>query len=191
MDGLLEKLEKYNISQDRYQEQSQKLIELGFTQEMAGKLIIKKSSEKSVNTLIDYFDMASKFLTHQQMAALMKHYGGGKNLLSVITHKETLRQRGFSYSAIVKMAANSGGSKNIESVMAHYDALRKLGFADPDIVKMAANIGGTQTIEYIIENQSSIAESSLSCSDIATKCNANSGHARLKAFLSRKASVDA
>ena len=42
-----------------------------------------------------------------------------------------------------------------------------------------------------IKNQSIIVESNLSCSDIATKCNANSGHARLKAFLSRKANVDA
>ena len=75
--------------------------------------------------------------------------------------------------------------------MAHYDALQKIGFADQDIVKMAANGGGTQTIEYIIKNQLIIAESNLSCSDIATKCNASSGHARLKAFLSRKASVDA
>ena len=66
-----------------------------------------------------------------------------------------------------------------------------MGFADQDIIKMAANDGGTQTIEYIIENQSIIVASNLSCSDIATKCNANSGHARLKAFLSRKASVDA
>ena len=118
MDGLLEKLKKYSISQDRYQEQSQKLIELGFTQEVAGKLIIKKSSEKSVNTLIEYFDVASKFLSHQQMSSLVIHNGGGKNLLSVISHKETLRQRGFSYSAIVKMAANIGGSKNIDSIMA-------------------------------------------------------------------------
>ena len=92
------------------------------------------------------------------MASLVKHYGGGKNLLSTITHKDTLRQRGFP---------------------------------DQDIVKMAANGGGTQTIEYIIKNQSIIVERNLSCSDIATKCNTNSGHARLKAFLSSKASMDA
>ena len=55
---------------------------------------------------------------------------------------------------------------------------------------MASNDGGTQTIEYVIKNQSIIFASNLSCSDIATKCNTNSGHARLKAFLIRKASVD-
>ena len=125
---------------------------------MADKLIVKGSSEKSVNTLIEYFDVASTFLTHQQMASLVKHDGGGKNLLGVITHKDTLRQRGFP---------------------------------DQDIVKMAANDGGSKTIEYIIKNQSIIIASNLSCSDIVTKCNANSGHARLKAFLNRKASVDA
>ena len=84
------------------------------------------------------------------------------------------------------------GNSNIRRLARkHKETLRQRGFADHDIVKMAANDGGTQTIQYVIKNQSIIFASNLSCSDIATKCNANSGHARLEAFLSRKASVDA
>ena len=110
MDNIFDRLKKHGISQDRYDQQSKELLYLGFSEEQTQKIVIKKSSNNTVETLITYHHKVSEYLSHKNITGICSKDGGGKTLLKVITSRKQLNIKGFSDQNIVAIASNIGGS---------------------------------------------------------------------------------
>ena len=90
MESILKKLAKYDISQDSYIQQKEILLSLGFDVEQANKIIIKKFSNNTVNTLINHFDKAKGFYSYDDITRICSKSGGGKTLIKIIVSSSRL-----------------------------------------------------------------------------------------------------
>ena len=79
MENILEKLRKNDISQDRYIHQKKELLDLGFSEDQLNKIIVKKYSNNTVNTLINQFHKVVDSLTHEDITVICSKDGGGKH----------------------------------------------------------------------------------------------------------------
>ena len=59
---ILEKLSKLEISQTRYQEEHNQLSQIGFEEKQINKMILRRSSKNTIETLVQYFEKLNKFI---------------------------------------------------------------------------------------------------------------------------------
>ena len=166
MESTLKKLAKYDISQDRYMQQKETLFSLGFDDEQAHRIIIKKCSNKTVETLINQFENVKDIYSYDDLTRICSKDGGGKTLIKIIVSRSRLTNIGVTDSDIVNIASNGGGYKTLQAVSELQPQLIKIGFNVSDIVNIASNIGGSKTIQAVIDLQPKLTDMGFKDSDI-------------------------
>ncbi len=114
-----QKLTKFDISRQRYDKEALSLLQAGFTQEQADKLIIRSSSRNAVRAVLINCSnlLASPYgLNQAQIVRIAGHAGGSKNIKAVKSAFKQLQLLGFTDEQIVRIAGHTGGSKNIKAV---------------------------------------------------------------------------
>ncbi len=147
-----DRLVKLKISTERYNNELTLLLAKGFTELMSNKLILRASSKKTVEFVLNncnIFLSPSFNLNHQQIVSIAAHDGGSKNIDAVKAAFTELQALGFRAEQIVSIAGNNGGSKNIDAVKAAFSELQALGFRAEQIVSIAAHNGGSKNIDAV------------------------------------------
>ena len=147
-----QRLAQFKISLDRYQMECRGLVSEGFSPEQADRLIIRGSSYKTVQSVLNNCRdllVAPYHLTQEQLTTIAGHDGGSKNIEALKAAFCELQTSGFTAAQIVRIAGHDGGSKNIEAVKAAFCELQTLGFTAVQIVTIAGNKGGSKNIEAV------------------------------------------
>src|SRR3990167_3965564 len=146
-----EKLNKYKISLERYQTQSQHLLGLHFTAEQADRLILRPSSATTVQEVIRLTSslQTQYCLSTDEIVRMASHNGGGKNLQTYMQHHEWLSEQGFTKDSIIRMASHDGGSENLAAVQTAFTSLEALRFTAEQIVRMVSHIGGSKNLAAV------------------------------------------
>ncbi len=148
---LEERLINYRISHKRYDDEVARLLAAGFTQQQADKIIIRKASKKTVESVLNKHDalLAEPYkLNHEQIAAIAAN-GGAQAMKVVITSFAQLKALGFDEAQIVAIAAN-GGAQAMKAVIASFAKLKALGCDEAQIVAIAVK-GDVQAIKAILK----------------------------------------
>jgi hypothetical protein len=82
---LEERLKKLNITPVRFNNERNQLVDLGYTDEQAKRIIVRKSSKNTVQTLLSVHEDLFIFLKREQIISIAAHDGGSKNLEAVST----------------------------------------------------------------------------------------------------------
>jgi len=82
-----ERLSSFNIPSARYKSETYSLMALGYTQEEADRVIIRRSSANTVKTLQDrHKDLVGTFrLSCGEIVSIAAHDGGSSNIIAFIT----------------------------------------------------------------------------------------------------------
>lgn len=150
-----ERCSKLKISIEWYRERARELQALGFDDEQINKVILRKYSNNSVDTLINLYPVLTNNpynFTNAQLIKIASNNGGGKNLEVVQTNFDVLRALDFTTEQIIQMVAHNGGSKNLEAVRANIDVLRELEFNTKQITQIVAHGGGSKNLEAVTAN---------------------------------------
>ena len=114
--SLEQRLNKFKIEKPQYEEWSEKLTRLGFEKKDSDRLILRRSSSNTVETLIRLSTELKNHFKCKQLIQIAAHDGGSKNLETVKTSYQALKDLNFTPEQIVQIAAHAGGSKNLEAV---------------------------------------------------------------------------
>ena len=117
-----QRLAQFKISLDRYQMECRGLVSEGFSPEQADRLIIRGSSYKTVQSVLNNCRdllVAPYHLTQEQLTTIAGHDGGSKNIEAVQRYFQELRVKGHSMESIAAIASRNGGSGAIRSAVAH------------------------------------------------------------------------
>ncbi len=181
-----EKLVKYNITKERYKAECAGLLALGFTQQQADKMILKKSSKNSVEAvLLNYRTLSQMpyYLTNAQIVSIASNDGGAQALRCVVESFEQLQALGFSATQIVSMASNGGGAQAIRSVLESFARLQALGFSATQIVSMASNDGGAQALRCVVESFAPLQALGFSATQIVSMASNIGGAQAIKTVI--------
>ena len=144
-----DKLVKYKISASRYEQETVGLLNAGFTKEQADKIILRKSSQNTINYLLNHHltlrEKPFEF-SHDQMTKVASNNGGSQALKTVCKSYQALINLGFTKKDIVAMTSNDGGSQALQSVLEHTVDLLSHGYTLENIVALAAHIGGSRNV---------------------------------------------
>ena len=181
-----EKLIKYNISNERYHDESSRLVAAGFTQAQADKLIVRVSSKKTVESVLNNYNTLSNApygFSHEQIVAMASNNGGAQAMKTVLASFTSLQAVGFSTEQIVAMASNGGGAQAIKTVLESFVSLQAVGFSNEKIVAMASNNGGAQAMKTVLESFVSLQAVGFSTEQIVAIASNNGGAQAIKTVL--------
>ncbi len=153
---LEEQLINYKISRERYDKEATRLLAAGFTQQQAEKIIIRKTSKNTVESVLNNHDtlLAEPYkLNHEQIVAIAANIGGAQAMKTVIASFPQLRALGFNEVQIVAIAANIGGAQAIKAVQKCHSELISHGYSLERITKLAACTGGAKQIQKNYEKE--------------------------------------
>jgi hypothetical protein len=156
---LEERLAKYTISRERYDNETARLLVAGFTLQQADKIILRRSSKNAVEGVLNLHTTllsAPYQFTFEQIAAMASNNGGAKAIKMVIASHTSLENLGFSHEQIAVMASNEGGAQAMKTVIASHAPLRNLGFSHEQIAAIASNKGGAQAMKMVIASYTSL-----------------------------------
>ena len=137
-----EKLNKFKISYQRYAEESQRLLAFGYTEQEASQLILRKSSNKAVQSVLNNDELllnAPYKLNHKQITFIASNDGGSRAIEAIKRSFFQLRGLGFTTAQIVSIAGHIGGSKNLDTVSTFSIELCDLGFTIDQITSIASH----------------------------------------------------
>ena len=150
-----ERLIKYSISRERYNDDTTRLLAAGFTQQQAEKLIVRVSSKNTVESVLINYGTLSKEpydLSREQIVAMASKNGGAQAMKTVLASHSPLQALDFSNEQIVAMASNNGGAQAMKTVLASYEPLQALGLSNEKIMSMASNTRGAQAMKTVVES---------------------------------------
>ena len=189
-----QRLAKYKISQDRFDNESSALRDVGFTSDQADMLIIRQSSSNTVKSVLTNYRtllVQPYELNHQQIIIIASHGGGSKNIEAVQAAFQPLTVLGFNADQVVKIAGKIGGSKNIEAVQAAFQALTGLGFNADQVVKIAGHGGGSKNIEAVQKHHQDLLAKGYSKEALVSMMARNSGSRKIYGIVAKNAAEDA
>src|SRR3990167_4727635 len=191
--ALSEKLNKYKISLERYQTQSQHLLELCFTAEQADRLILRPSSATTVQEVIRLTSslQTQYCLSIDEIVRMASRNGGGKNLQAYMQHHEWLSEQGFTKDSIMSMASHDGGSKNLAVVQAAFTSLKDLKFTAEQIVQMVSHDGGSENLKAVQAASTSLKALSFTAAQIVQMVSHDGGSKNLTAVQTSLTSLEA
>ena len=146
---------KLKISLDRYEKEFQSLSTLGFSEKQINKLVLRRWSKNTVNTLISNFKSLQQLdrdaMTHDVITSMATHNGGGKCLNALLKSFKALKVQPYELttSQIIRVVSHGGGSHNIEAVKNSFEELRNLNLSAEQIVKIVIHNGGSKNIETV------------------------------------------
>ena len=181
-----EKLNKYKIPLDRYNNESARLKEKEFTQEQANKIILRLSSQKTVKAVLCKYDKLSKqpySLSHSQIVSIASHYGSAPALNTVQKSYKALQEIGFSKDQIVDIASNMGGANALNTILNSYIKLQTLGLHKDKIADIASSTGGAQTMQTMIKSYNQLKTLGFSAKQITDIASKNCGAQAMKTVL--------
>jgi hypothetical protein len=114
---LEERLTKYKISRERYDNETARLLAVGFTLQQADKIILRRSSKNKVEGVLKFYSRllsAPYQFTFEQITAMASNVGGAQAINAVIKHCPELSSHGYSLEVITALAARIGGAAKIK-----------------------------------------------------------------------------
>jgi len=162
-EDLINKLNKYHISENQYELLLDALLKLKYTVTQINKLILKKSSANMVKVVIAKHDELIKILTHEQIIKIASHDSSSKNLSSVLDCLKNEEVKGYlankiiSIEQIIKIASHAGGSKNLSAVL---DCLQNEEVKEylankiisiEQIIKITSHDGGSKNLSAVLD----------------------------------------
>ena len=139
-----------SISQDRYDQQSKKLLRLGFSDKQTQKMVIKISSSNTVKTLIAYYNKACEYLSHSDLIGVCSKYCGGKTLLKIIRCRKRLNTIGFTDQNIVAITSNDGGSKTLQAVIDNQNYISTSDMTKEKLTSKLSVNSGSKVLENLM-----------------------------------------
>src|ERR1700722_18851124 len=93
---LDQKLKKFNISDERLSSEKGTLLQLGFNETQAIRLIVRMSSSNTIKKLLSEHNWLIKHFTHEQIVRIAGNNGGARNIAAIKDAFTVLQTLGFS-----------------------------------------------------------------------------------------------
>ena len=94
------KLQKCKIPLECYQAEKKELLTLGFDEKQTDRIIIRKSSARTVSAAIENFARLVKLFDHKQITKISAHNGGSKTIKALLSNHDELKDLGFTTEQI-------------------------------------------------------------------------------------------
>lgn len=187
---LKEKVAEFGISLERYDVESEALLQAGFSKEQTDRLILHAGTRSTVQCVLMIYPelMAPPYnLDRDQIFSIARNSGGSNNLKAIKIHFPALIRSGFSPTLIIKIAARCGASLAFEALLENIDELRSHDMSIDQMAKLCQQNGAPKRIQlfltYIIEMKKKNYSIDETISIIGRKDNINTIRSRLDALV--------
>ncbi|RUR13352.1 hypothetical protein [Legionella sp. km772] len=169
-----------------------------YSEEQINRLIFRKSSKKTIQTLLNcHDDLIKSGLTPQQIYQLAAHNGGSNNLKAYIEQTQALQAQNLSWSSlslkvndVLCLLAHNGGSRNLKAYIKQTQALKAhnlsgtvFGLNVKEVLHILAKDGGSQALDTLLDSFNQLRHLGFTTRQLITIAKKKGGAKALAAVL--------
>jgi len=177
------KLNKFNITEERYLANLESLKAIGFTDIQANRIVIRAKSEVIVKVLLArYSDLAPKF-DNKQIARIASRPNGDKCLEAAREHHAKLSEEGFGVAQILSIVAHNGSHTTVPKLLENLKRLKELKLSLVQITRIVSHDCCAKNIDAVLKHHDALIDKEYTATQIASMVSNNGGSKNLEAVL--------
>lgn len=182
---------KTRLTPDEYENFFTDLKRLGYEDKDIRKLLSRRlwnitceNLIKNLTAIMELEHFKRDGLTCSHLVKVCSPDGGNRNLESLISYYETLRDLGYSLELIIGLVACKGGTGNLKAVCNNHEKLIQFGFNVTQIARIASKDGGSLNLNSVTRNYNFLKEKGLSFDKITDIASFHAGSVNIETLVS-------